>query len=146
MGQSGAGGFETGAGRPPQPPEWLDRLAQAEELDLASRRDDGSLSVFTTMWVVRVGESAYVRSARGPSGAWYRRALRYGAGRVAAGGIQADVTFEQVPVDDEVHAALDTAYHQKYDRYGSQIVGTVVGPDAAAVTLRLVHPAGDRDG
>jgi len=101
----------------------LDRVGGAEELDLASRRDDGSLSVFTTMWVARAGDAAYVRSARG---------------RVRAGGVERDVTFEQIPVDEaETHAALDAAYHAKYDRYGPQIVGSVVGPDAAAVTLRL---------
>jgi hypothetical protein len=26
-----------------------------------------------------------------------------------------------------VHGGIDAAYHAKYDRYGSQIVGTVVG-------------------
>jgi uncharacterized iron-regulated protein len=35
-------------------------------------------------------------------------------------------------------AAVDTAYHAKYDRYGQQIVGTVTGAHAAPVTLRLV--------
>ena len=37
-----------------------------------------------------------------------------------------------------VHAAIDAAYHAKYDRYGPRIVGSVVGPAAAAVTLKLV--------
>jgi hypothetical protein len=37
-----------------------------------------------------------------------------------------------------VHAAIDAAYHAKYDRYGPRIVGSVVGPDAEAVTIRLV--------
>ncbi len=37
--------------------------------------------------------------------------------------------------------AIDAAYHAKYDRYGPQIVGTVTGPSAAAVTLRPA-PAG----
>jgi hypothetical protein len=36
-----------------------------------------------------------------------------------------------------VNAALDAAYHAKYDRHGPQIVGTVVGPEAAAVTIKL---------
>jgi hypothetical protein len=30
------------------------------------------------------------------------------------------------------------AYHAKYDRYGPGIVGSVVGPEAYAVTIRLV--------
>jgi hypothetical protein len=66
-------------------PGWvLERLTAAEELELASRRTDGTLSVFTTMWMVRVGDAAYVRSARGPDGAWYRRALRTAAPRPRA--------------------------------------------------------------
>jgi hypothetical protein len=118
--------------------EDLDRVGRAEELELASRKDDSSLSVSTTMWVVRVGDAAYVRSARGPGGAWYRPALQHGAGRIRAGGVDADVAFAQVPAaETETHEALDAAYHAKYYRYGIQIVGSVVGHDAAAVTLRL---------
>jgi hypothetical protein len=116
----------------------LEAVGSATELELATRRPDGSLSVFTTMWVVGLEGAAYVRSARGPGGAWYRRALRYGAGRVRAGGVERDVSLEQVPAHDmKLHLALDAAYHAKYDSYGPRIVGTVVGPDAAAVTLRL---------
>ncbi len=33
---------------------------------------------------------------------------------------------------------IDAAYHSKYDRYGPRIVGSVVGPDAEAVTLEFV--------
>jgi hypothetical protein len=33
---------------------------------------------------------------------------------------------------------IDAAYHAKYDQYGPKIVGTVVGPDAATVTIKLV--------
>ena len=39
---------------------------------------------------------------------------------------------------EELHAAIDAAYHTKYDRYGPAIVGTVVGDKAAPVTIRLV--------
>jgi hypothetical protein len=116
----------------------LVRVGSAEELDLASRRPDGSLSVFTTIWVVRVGDTAYVRSARGPDGAWYRRALRYGEGRIRAGGVEGDVSYEHISADDaQLHAAIDAAYHGKYDSHGPAVVGPVVGSDAAEVTLRL---------
>jgi len=40
----------------------------------------------------------------------------------------------------EVNPQVDAAYHLKYDRYGPQIVGTGVGPAAAAVTLGLRTP------
>jgi hypothetical protein len=49
--------------------------------------------------------------------------------------IERDVAFAEP--DAGVHDAIDTAYHQKYDRYGPSIVGRVVGAEAAAATLRL---------
>jgi hypothetical protein len=41
-------------------------------------------------------------------------------------------------VAPEAHAAIDAAYHAKYDHHGPAIVGTVVGAQAALGTLRLV--------
>jgi hypothetical protein len=114
----------------------LDVFARAEELQVASRRDDGSLRPFVTMWVVIAGGDAYVRSAGGPDRPWYRRALASGTGRIRAGAVEHDVTFETTePAPED---AIDTAYHAKYDRYGPKIVGSVTGPDAHAVTIRLV--------
>ena len=115
----------------------LDRVGTATELELAARRPDDSLSPFTTMWVARVGDGLYVRSAYGPDSTWYRRALRHGGGRIRAAGLEHDVVLEHVSVEDEVHTGIDDAFHAKYDQYGPRIVGTVVGPDAARVTLRL---------
>ncbi|GAA0911791.1 DUF2255 family protein [Virgisporangium aurantiacum] len=114
----------------------LDRVGDAEELQLASRRDDGTLRPFVTMWVVRAGGDVYVRSAHGPDNPWYRRATASGVGRIRAGGVERDVSFESAASD--VHPAIDKAYHAKYDRYGPAIVGTVVGAKAVPVTIRLV--------
>ena len=44
----------------------LDRIGAADELQLASRRPDGALRSYVTMWVVRLGDHLYVRSAGGP--------------------------------------------------------------------------------
>ena|SRR5579884_1219336 len=117
----------------------LDRIGQAEELQLASRRSDGTLSAYVTMWVVREGEDLYVRSAGGPDRPWYRHALARGAGRIRADGVEADVAFGHA--DPGVRAAIDDAYHAKYDRYGPRIVGAVVGDAAHPVTVRL-QPTG----
>jgi hypothetical protein len=115
----------------------LEQVGNATELQLAARRTDDTLSGYTVMWVVRVGTSLYVRSAYGPGSAWYRRAVRYGRGRLRAGGVERDVVLEQLAPDDHVHTEIDASFHAKYDQYGPQIVGTVVGRDAATVTLRL---------
>jgi hypothetical protein len=114
----------------------LSRIGAAEELQLASQRRDGTLRPYVTMWVVRAGDNLYVRSAFGLDNPWFRRAKASGTGRIRAGGLERNVTFaEPAP---GVHAAIDAAYHSKYDRYGPRIVGTVVGPDAEAVTIKLV--------
>ncbi|RXZ47680.1 DUF2255 family protein [Agromyces fucosus] len=115
--------------------EELDRVGAADELQIASRRADGSLRPFVTIWVARVGDELFVRSAYGPGNPWFRRAQASGAGRIRAGGVERDVAFVEPPAD--VHEAVDAAYHAKYDRYGPKIVGTVVGPQVIATTLRL---------
>ncbi|MGD9701080.1 MAG: DUF2255 family protein [Acidimicrobiia bacterium] len=114
----------------------LDRIGTSEELELASRRRDGSLRGFVTMWVIRSGGDLYVRSAHGPDNPWYRRAVTTGVGTIRAGGVERDVTF--AGADSGVHDTIDAAYHAKYDQYGPKIVGAVVGADAHEVTIRLV--------
>jgi hypothetical protein len=87
------------------------------------------------MWLVRAGGSLYVRSAYGPGNPWYRRARAASEGRVRAGGVERDATF--APADPAVQGDIDAAHHARYDRCGPQIVGSVTGPDAHAVTIRL---------
>ena len=115
----------------------LEQVGTATELQLAARRPDETLSGYTVMWVARVGTSVYVRSAYGPDSAWYRRAVRYGRARIRAGGVERDVDLDHLVPDDNVHDEIDASFHAKYDQYGPAIVRTVVGRDAAAVTLRL---------
>jgi hypothetical protein len=114
----------------------LARIGKADELQIASRRRDGSLRPFVTIWVVRSGDEVYVRSAYGHENGWFQRALTSGEGRIRAGGMERDVAFEQPGA--AVDADLHIVYHAKYDRYGPSIVGTVVSPEAARSTLRLV--------
>jgi hypothetical protein len=113
----------------------LQRVGHAEELQIASRRTDGTLRAYVTIWVVRAGDEIFVRSAYGTENPWYRRALASGVGRIRAGGVERDVALTSAGDADQ--AAIDAAYHDKYDRYGPKIVNSVVGPAAAQSTLRL---------
>jgi hypothetical protein len=88
------------------------------------------------MWVVRVDDDLYVRSAYGANNPWFRRANQSGVGRIRSGGVERDVKFAE-PTPD-VHPDIDATYRGKYERYGPAIVGTVVGPLAHGVTIRLV--------
>jgi len=116
--------------------EELIRIGAADELEVSSRRDDGTLRPFVTIWAVRLGDDLYVRSAYGADNPWFRRALASRQGRIRAGGLERDVRFEDAP--DDTTDALTAAYHEKYDRYGPATVGTVVSPDAERSTLRVV--------
>jgi len=112
----------------------LEAIGAAAELSVAPRRPDGTLRPFTTIWVVRIGDDVYVRSYRGPSGRWYRAAARAGSGRIRAGGVERDVSFEQTAAVEP--APIDDAYRAKYGR--SRYVDAMVSADAAATTLRLI--------
>ena len=114
----------------------LTRIGSAEELQVSSTRADGTLRPYVTIWVVRAGDEIYIRSAYGSANPWFVRATTSGTGRIRAGGVEKDVTFTDAA--PEAHAAIDAAYHAKYDRYGAKIVGTVTGPDAAETTFRLL--------
>ena len=116
--------------------EDLRRIGGAEELQVSSRRADGSLRPYVTIWVVRAGDDIYVRSAHGATNGWYRRARAGGTGRIRAGGVERDVAFADA--DPGASAGIDRAYHAKYDRYGPRIVGSVVGAAVAPLTIRLL--------
>lgn len=117
-------------------PDELDAVGLADEVTVTSRRADGTLRPFVTIWVVRVSDEVYIRSAYGPENGWFRRARESGDGRIRGDGFERDVAFETP--DSAVDADLDAAYHAKYDRYGPGMVATVVLPKAARSTLRLV--------
>jgi hypothetical protein len=116
-------------------PDELSRVGRADELRIASRKGDGSLRGFITIWAVRDGDDLYVRSAHGYDNPWFQRALHSGQGRIQAGGVERDVAFEEP--EPNVRARVTAAYHAKYDRYGPAIVGTVVSAEAEGATLRL---------
>jgi hypothetical protein len=114
----------------------LTRVERADELRIASRRADGSLRRYITIWVVREKDDLYVRSAYGYDNPWFQGALHSGRGRIQVGGVERDVTFEEPEPDSA--ARVTAVYHAKYDRYGPAIVGTVVSTEAERSTLRLV--------
>jgi hypothetical protein len=112
------------------------RIEAADELEIASLRRDGTLRNRVTIWVVRLGDDLYVRSVNGRAGAWFRRTQMRHEGQIRAGGVEKDVTF--VDAGSDLDDAIDNAYRTKYRRYGANIVGSVVTPEARSATIKLV--------
>ena len=117
----------------------LNKVGNAEELQIASLRQDGTLHREVIIWVVRVDDNLYVRSANGRSGAWFRGAQARHEGHIRAGGVEKDVTFVEEP-DPVINDQIDTAYLTKYRRY-PQYVSPMVTPAVRAATIKLMPRA-----
>jgi hypothetical protein len=108
--------------------ETLERFATTREVPVGEGRT-------IPIWVVVVDGDAYVRSYRGESGRWYRRARE--SGRAVIGGVPVAVE----PIDD---AALDErisdAFRAKYGPTSRGSTEAMVTPEVVATTLRLTQP------
>jgi hypothetical protein len=114
----------------------LTRIGNAEELQIASLRGDGTLRKPVTIWVVRVGDDLYVRSVNGRTSAWFRGVQARYEGHIHAGGVDKDVTFMEEP-DSDINDQVDSGYTTKYRRYAS-IANSMVTPAVRAATIKLV--------
>ena len=88
------------------------------------------------MWVVRVDDDVYVRSAHGPDNGWYRRAVASGTGRIRAGGVEHDVDLRRTPT--RACTTTSTPPTTPSTTATARIVDGITNDEARATTLRLV--------
>jgi hypothetical protein len=115
----------------------LTRIEAADELEVASLRDDGTLRKGVTIWVVRLGDDLYVRSVRGRGSAWFRGTQVRHEGHIQSGGVEKDVTFVE-ETDPGINDQVDAALRTKYRRYDARYVDPMLTPEARAATIKLV--------
>src|SRR4051812_33834091 len=113
----------------------LDKIGNADELEIASLRRDGTLRKSRTIWAVRVGDDLYVRSVNGRASDWFRGTQTRHEGRIEAGGVRKDVTFEDV--DPGIQDRIDEEYRNKYRRYSKNIVDSTLTEKARSATLKI---------
>jgi hypothetical protein len=118
----------------------LSLIGEADEIIVAPDGGDRSPGPAVPIWVVRVGDELYVRSYRGASGGWHRRARSSRNGRIRSGGEEFRVRFSEVAAP-ELRTKIDEAYRVKYGRYGSRYVTPMTSDSVAETTLQL-EPAG----
>ncbi len=116
----------------------LEKIGRAEELDIQSMRQDGTLRKPVTIWVVRVGDELYVRPVNGREAAWFRGVQTRHEGHVRAGGVDKDVTFVEADGNRGLNGQIDEAYRAKYRKYSSGIVGSVLTSKSRAATIQIV--------
>src|SRR5437763_6636910 len=115
----------------------LAALDQRVEVDMITPRRDGSLSR-RPIWVVVMGDDAYVRSYRGESGAWYRRARADGRAALGVGGDTIEVAVEPVS-DDETNGRVSEAFRAKYAARSPGPTETMVNDEVSRPTLRVAR-------
>jgi len=113
----------------------LANLDETVEVDMVTPRRDGSLSS-RPIWVVVVDGDAYVRSYRGESGAWYRRARTDGLATIGVDGRETEVGVEPV-TDEETNRKVSDAFRAKYGERSPGPTETMVNDEVSRTTLRL---------
>ena len=114
----------------------LEEIGAADELELTTFRPDGTPHKPVTSWLVRNGDSLFIRSWRGRNAAWFRNAQARQAGHIQAGGIDTDVKF--VNDDQSMNDTIDAAYRAKYTPTAPSYVEPMLSVQARSTTLQLV--------
>jgi hypothetical protein len=122
-------------------PGELAQIDVARELEIATRRADGTLRRWVPIWVVSTGGQVYVRTWYRRDTGWFGHVLGSPRARIRVPGLEADVVVGDVgPGTPELRAEIDAAYQAKYGRSGG--TERMVTDEAAAATLRLSPDAG----
>ena len=113
----------------------LNRFEAAQEIEIAPLGRHGTLRKAVKIWIVRLGDDLYVRSAYGRGSARFRAARAYQEGRISFKSLEKDVTF--LDPDTNLNDEIDAAYRGKYRRNGAQYVNIMVSPEARTATIKL---------
>jgi hypothetical protein len=93
-------------------PADLDLLAATDEIEIETRRADGTTRR-TTIWVVTDGADVFVRSVRGEAGRWYQEILAEQSATIHAHGRA--IAIRATPArDDDSIARCSSAITRKY--------------------------------
>jgi hypothetical protein len=111
-------------------------IGSEEEVRIAMRQPDGDLRKPVIVWVVRLGDRLYLRSVKGPDGAWFRATRVRPEGRLLASGIEKDIRF--VDADHGIDDDLDVAYAAKYGGADHPDVVLINSASARTTTMELV--------
>jgi hypothetical protein len=94
----------------------------------------------TVIWIVVDGDSAYVRSVRGPAGRWYRELRANPHGAVHAGGHRVAVEA-QPAVDAATVKRVSDLLRRKYERWWPGPTASMLREEVLPTTLRLTPAA-----
>jgi hypothetical protein len=119
-------------------PQTAQTITAPQEIQIVTRRPDGTLRRPRIIWIVADVDRVFIRSTNGRGADWFRGAIATGTGQIIARGTTTEVTFTEVTDDADLTRA-DAGYRRKYRQYAS-IVDHLEEAGPRAATLE-VHPA-----
>jgi hypothetical protein len=114
----------------------LETLGRILEVEIETTSLDGEQRHRTIIWVVVVGDQAYIRSEYAESGRWYREA-RSEPQVVLHGEGKAIPATAVIANDPETVDAVSDAYRAKYGDRSPDSTEAMVAPHTLEHTLRL---------
>jgi len=117
------------------PKDELKKIAETDDLHISPLREDGkTYGTPTWIWSVVVDDGLYVRGYNGQKSRWYQAAARQKAGRITAGGVTKEVSFETV--NGAINERIDDAYRAKYK--DSSYLNPMIGTRARSATVKVL--------
>jgi len=114
----------------------LQLIDETREVRIETCRDEDAPVHRTTIWVVTVDGTVFVRSVRGREGRWYREVSENPAAALHVGHDR--IAVRAVPVTDEAKIrAVSEAYREMYGRTSPGSTRAMVQPETLPTTLRL---------
>jgi hypothetical protein len=117
-------------------PDTLRLLDETREVRIETSRGGDAPAHRTTIWVVTVDGTVFVRSVRGEEGRWYREvsanpraALHVGDNRIPVRAVPA--------ADGATVEAVSEAYREKYGRTSPGSTRAMLQPETLPTTTRL---------
>jgi hypothetical protein len=118
------------------PADTLSAWDKAAEIEIETSRGSDAPVHRTTIWIVVDGDTAYVRSVRGPAGRWYRELVANPTGAVHLDGQR--VPVRAVPASDtDTVERVSTAIDRKYRERWPGPTASMLREDTLPTTLRL---------
>ena len=117
-------------------PETLALWNRTPEIEIETTRGGTAAVHRTVIWIVVDGNTAYVRSVRGPAGRWYRELSANPHGAVHANGRRVAVDAEPA-TDSGTVARVSDLLREKYNSRWPGPTASMLREETLPTTLRL---------
>jgi hypothetical protein len=114
------------------------KLAEADEVEIETRRDARSPVHRTTIWIVPTKDGVYVRSVRGKRGRWWQEAVANPRVTIRVGPEKAEALAE-LEKNPSVIKEVSAAFREKYGERWPNETEPLLRPSVTETTLRLTE-------